>query len=144
MNEVAHRPDQVQLIPLTGGRGTLVGPPQRVRLALEHLRSTGRLLNAADPVADGFGGLVVNVRMRVEQPPVVDVPPPRPSWWTRRRIAVAVVVVLVVLAVIAAAGWLLLSWVAAHAVLVGLVLLGVVALTGGGSCVTVVRVFHRH
>lgn len=142
MSEVAVRPGRVQLIPLTDGRGTLVGPADRVAMALAHLRASGRLLNAADAVPDGHGGMVVNVRVRVDPAPVA-ASAPRPSWWTPRRVGVAAGLALVVLTVIAVAGWLLLSWLFAH---LWLVLLGLVVATmaGGGSCVTVVRVIHRH
>lgn len=146
MGEVAVRPGRVQLIrvPSGRGRGTLVGPADRVLMALAYLRMSGRLLNAADPVPDGRGGLIVNVRVRgFPAAPAAAEPAARPSWWTPRRVGVAAALALVVLTVIAAAGWLLLSWLFAH---LWLVLLGLVVatLTGGGSCVTVVRVIHRH
>lgn len=138
--EVARPGRAVQLIRLTGGRGSLVGPPARVALALEELRSTGRLVEASNAAPDGTGQVVVTVRLLPVRPQGA---PPARSRWTRRRIAIATTAALAVVGVIGAAAWLVLAWVAAHAALF-VILAAVVLLTGGGSCVTVVRITHRH
>lgn len=142
MTELATRGRSVHLIPLTEGRGSLVGPPDRVALALRHLHGTGRLVGASNAAPDGTGQVVVTVRLLPEQhdAPVA----PAPSWWTRRRVTLAACLAAAAVGVIGTAAWIVLAWLAANAAVVAMALLAAAALAGGGGCVTVVRVFHRH
>lgn len=123
------RQGALQVIRLPGNRATITGPPARVALALDQLGFEGRLAGATNPVPTGDGGVLVTVRLVPDVALVAVVASPAASWWTPRRAAVAGAIAAVVLAVIGTAGFLALSWVAAHWVVI-LVALAVLAFLG--------------